>query len=45
MKLYLSSYRLGNDTSVLKNWLLTHDNNILVIPNREFDTFESLKLM
>ena len=33
MKLYLSSYRLGNDTSVLKDWLLTHDNNILVIPN------------
>lgn len=33
MKLYLSSYRLGNSVEELKNWLINHDKNIAVIPN------------
>lgn len=33
MKLYLSSYKLGNNTYFLKDWLETNGNEILVIPN------------
>lgn len=33
MQLYLSSYRLGNDSSFLKKWCSEHNNNIVVIPN------------
>lgn len=33
MKLYLSSYRLGNDTSFLQNWINQNSNEIIVIPN------------
>ncbi|MDR0978791.1 MAG: Type 1 glutamine amidotransferase-like domain-containing protein [Lachnospiraceae bacterium] len=38
MKLYLSSYKLGNKTEVLKQWLQEHKNNkIGLIPNsRDF---------
>lgn len=39
MKLYLSSYKVGNNTEELKNWLKEHDNNILVIPNA-LDVFQ-----
>ncbi len=33
MKLYLSSYRLGNKTEELKKWIKEHDNKILVVIN------------
>ncbi len=33
MKLYLSSYRLGNEMEYLKNWIRNNDNRILLIPN------------
>lgn len=33
MKLYLSSYRVGNNTEELIRWLESHDKRILVIPN------------
>ncbi|MCX4365537.1 MAG: Type 1 glutamine amidotransferase-like domain-containing protein [Bacilli bacterium] len=33
MKLYLSSYKVGNNMGELKKWISEHDNNILVIPN------------
>jgi len=33
MKLYLSSYRLGNSTDELKNWIDSNQSSILVIPN------------
>lgn len=33
MKLYLSSYKLGNDTDYLRNWISNNDNKILLIPN------------
>ncbi|MBP3708722.1 MAG: Type 1 glutamine amidotransferase-like domain-containing protein [Clostridia bacterium] len=33
MKLYLSSYRLGNDSQYLKDWISNNDNKILLIPN------------
>ena len=37
MKLYLSSFKLGNRTDYLKEWLKTHDNKIALIPNaRDF---------
>lgn len=38
MKLYLSSYRIGNNTKELKNWIENNGNKILVIPNA-LDTF------
>ena len=33
MKLYLSSYRIGNRSEELRSWIKKHDNKILVIPN------------
>lgn len=33
MKLYLSSYKLGNKTEELKKWIKNHDNKICLIPN------------
>ena len=33
MKLYLSSYRLGNDSFFLQNWIHENGNQITVIPN------------
>ena len=33
MKLYLSSYKLGNKTEELKKWIKEHDNKICLIPN------------
>lgn len=33
MKLYLSSYKLGNETVYLKNWLERNNRQIAVIPN------------
>lgn len=33
MKLYLSSYRIGEKKLELENWIKEHDNRILVIPN------------
>lgn len=33
MKLYLSSYRLGNKKEELKNWIEEHGNKICLIPN------------
>lgn len=48
MKLYLSSYKLGNDTSYLKEWLKENDNKILMISNskdyKPFDDEEKEKL-
>lgn len=39
MKLYLSSYRLGNEQKVLQKWIANNNNKILVIPNA-LDAFE-----
>ena len=39
MKLYLSSYRLGKDTTFLQKWISEHGNEIVVIPNAS-DVFE-----
>lgn len=33
MKLYLSSYKLGNESDCLKDWISNNDNKILLIPN------------
>lgn len=33
MKLYLSSYKLGNKTEELKKWMIEHNNKICLIPN------------
>ena len=33
MKLYLSSYRLGNNKQQLLEWLSENNNKIIVIPN------------
>ena len=33
MKLYLSSYKLGNKTDFLKDWIRENDNKILLIKN------------
>lgn len=33
MKLYLSSYELGNEIDYLKNWITENDNNIALIAN------------
>lgn len=33
MKLYLSSYKLGNETEVLKEWLKENGNKIVIIAN------------
>ena len=33
MKLYLSSYKLGNQTDELIKWVKEHNNDILVISN------------
>ena len=33
MVLYLSSYKLGNKTTYLKNWIKKYSNKILLIPN------------
>ena len=36
MKLYLSSYKLGQDIEVLQDWLKDHDNKIgLIINSRD----------
>ena len=39
MKLYLSSYKLGNHTEELENWIEEHGNKILLIPN-SLDIYE-----
>ena len=48
MKLYLSSYKLGNKTDYLKEWIKEHGNNILMISNakddKPFDEEEKEKL-
>lgn len=31
MQLYMSSYKMGNRTDVLKNWIENHDNRIMMI--------------
>lgn len=33
MKLYLSSYKLDNETENLKEWIVEKGNHIVVIPN------------
>ena len=33
MKLYLSSFKLGNNSNYLKNWIKENNNKILLIPN------------
>lgn len=33
MKLYLSSFKLGNNTNYLRNWIRENNNKILLIPN------------
>ena len=33
MKLYLSSYKVGNETEELKKWIADHDNKIVIIAN------------
>lgn len=33
MKLYLSSYKLGNEIEELKKWIEEHGNKIILIPN------------
>ncbi len=33
MKLYLSSYKIGNKPEVLKKWIREHNNKICLIPN------------
>ena len=33
MKLYLSSYKLGNKIEELKKWITEHNNKICLIPN------------
>ena len=33
MKLYLSSYKLGDKTEELKRWIADHNNKICLIPN------------
>ena len=33
MNLYLSSYKLGNETEYLKKWIKDNDNKILLIKN------------
>lgn len=33
MKLYLSSFKFGNDIKILKEWINTHNNKILLIAN------------
>ena len=33
MKLYLSSFKLGNKTEELKEWITNNDNKICIIPN------------
>ena len=37
MKLYLSSYKLGNKTEELKEWIKEHNNKICLIPNAKDD--------
>lgn len=37
MKLYLSSYKLGNKTEELKKWIAGHNNRICLIPNAKDD--------
>lgn len=48
MKLYLSSYKLGNKTDYLKEWIKENGNNILMISNakddKPFDEEEKEKL-
>ncbi len=39
MKLYLSSYKLGNNTIELKKWIKKHGNKIVLIPNSR-DVYE-----
>lgn len=45
MKLYLSSYRIGNKKSFLKKWIIENGNNITVIPNAldEIDNEDKIK--
>ena len=38
MKLYLSSYRVGNETEELVKWISEKGNDIIVIPN-DVDVF------
>ena len=33
MKLYISSYKLGNRVDMLKKWIKDYDNKIMMIPN------------
>lgn len=33
MKLYLSSYKLGNKKEELEKWIKEHNNKICLIPN------------
>ena len=33
MKLYLSSYKVGNKREVLKKWIVEHNRKICLIPN------------
>ena len=33
MKLYLSSYKVGNKIEELKKWIIEHGNKICLIPN------------
>lgn len=45
MKLYLSSFKLGNKTEELKKWLTENDNKICLIPNALDVSLESKKLL
>lgn len=42
MKLYLSSYKLGNRIDELKSWIKEHGNKIVLIPNSR-DIYEDLE--
>ena len=33
MKLYLSSYKVGNKIEELRKWIIEHGNKICLIPN------------
>lgn len=45
MKLYLSSFKIGNKTEELKNWAIENDNKICLIPNAMDGFPKSKKLL
>lgn len=45
MKLYLSSFKIGNRADELKNWITENDNKICLIPNALDSSLESKKIL